>query len=88
MTDLEARSLMDLYCMSDVEITSKLDCFFIAMDFDSQAFDLRMWRGSIPKRKWRRWRGRVAAGKPIPRWAIMFDQPRGTGLPTPFVRPL
>lgn len=47
--------------------------------------ELMMWRGSIPKRKWRRWRGRVKAGKPIPAFMIDFDSPPRWGLPLPFV---
>lgn len=47
--------------------------------------ELMMWRRHIPKRKWRRWRGRVKEGKPIPPFMIDFDPPPRWGLPLPFV---
>jgi len=100
MDDVELRALAGLYSPPSPELVSALSNAVYALymgDFGSQKFDLFMWKREIPKRKWRRWRGRVKAGKPIPVWAILFDMPiggtttgryKGPGLPLPFVRPL
>lgn len=83
--------LTELYDTSPdyVTLEQRFLSLFYGMDMTSQKFDLFMWKREIPKRKWRRWRGRVKAGKPIPVWAILFEgTPTGRALPTPFVSPL